>query len=87
MQKNRTVRLRMRQTQSGRCPGWTDSGTFHCRKNQEYDVPEGLAEAWLAANVAELASKVRPAPVVEATTVEVEAAEIEPEDEPEMSDE
>lgn len=44
----KTIRLRMRETQSGMFPGFfAGTGQFHCRLGHEYDVPEELALAWL----------------------------------------
>ena len=58
----KTISVKMRQTQSGRHPDFfAVTGQYHCRLGHTYDVPEGLALAWLAADppVAERARAAR----------------------------
>ncbi len=48
----KTTTIVMLNTESGRYPGWTESGGYHCLKDHTYDVPADLAKAWISQGVA-----------------------------------
>ncbi len=54
---SKMIRVRMRNTESGRHADFGPIGTYHCLVGHEYDVPSDLAQAWIQAGVATKAKK------------------------------
>ena len=46
------MRVKMNNTESGLHPDFNDIGQYHCLKGHEYDVPDDLAQAWVAQGIA-----------------------------------
>jgi len=46
------VRLKMKNTESGRHAEFGNTGQYHCKVGHSYDVPADLAKAWVAGGVA-----------------------------------